>query len=76
MENRGEFEISGRWLKKSHQKFWRMKIEIFSGKGDILEIFHRVWKFVEDRGEIWNREGKCIVAWGGIDAPEEKNEED
>ena len=51
----GQFEICGRWLKKGHQKFWRMKIENFWGKGNILEIFHRVWKFVENRGEIWNR---------------------
>jgi len=28
--------------KKGHQKFWRMKIEIFLGKGNIWKIFHGV----------------------------------
>jgi len=28
----GKFEICGGWLKKDHQKVWRMKIEKFFGK--------------------------------------------
>jgi len=28
--------------KKGYQKFWRMKIEKFLGKGKIVKFFHRV----------------------------------
>jgi len=46
-----------------------MKIGNFSGKGNILEISKRILKFFENRGEIWNREGKCIMVSGAMDAP-------
>ena len=36
--------------KEGHQKFWRMKIGNFFGKGKILEIFLRILTFLENRG--------------------------
>ena len=59
-ETRGE--------KEGHQKFWRMKIETFFGKGKMLAIFHRVIKFSENRGTS-ETGGKCIMVSGGMDAP-------
>jgi len=44
-----------------------MKIQIFLGKGKILEIFHGAGKFFGNRREIWYR-GKCIIVSGGMDA--------
>jgi len=32
-----------------------MKIKKFFGKGKTVNIFLRVWKFFENRGEMWNR---------------------
>jgi len=47
-----------------------MKIGNFFGKrGKILEISKRILQFFENRGEIWNRGGKCIMVSEGMDAP-------
>jgi len=56
MENRGKILKIGENSKfvvddkKGHQKFWRMKIENVSEKGKSSKIFHRFWKFFENRG--------------------------
>ena len=54
-ENRGKFEICGRWLKKVIRNFRGWKSRNLSGKGKILKIFLRVWNFFENRGYISNR---------------------
>jgi len=46
---------------------------MFSGKGNILKIVHRVWKVFENRVEIWNGGGKCVMVSEGMDAPELTN---
>ena len=45
-----------------------MKIGNFVGKGNIFGIFHRVRKFVENRGKS-ETGGKCIMAIGGDGRP-------
>ena len=41
-KRRGKIQNCESMTKKGHQKFWRGKIEIFVGKGEIGKIFHRV----------------------------------
>src|SRR6218665_2968719 len=55
---------------KGHQKFWRMKIEIFCRKGEIRKNFDGVREFFLKQWGNLKQEGKCIIASGRMDAPD------
>src|SRR6218665_2976792 len=65
-------EIRNLWsmTKKGHQKFWRMKIEKFFGKREkFLKFSTESGNFSKIGGKS-ETGGKCIMASGGMDAPE------
>jgi len=47
----------------------KKKSRNFSGKGKIVKKFQKVRKFFWNRGEIWNRGGKCIMVSKGDGCP-------
>ena len=50
----GKFEIWSKWLKKVMRNLGGWKSKIFWGKGENGK-FSTVWKFLWNRGDIWNR---------------------
>jgi len=64
-ENRGKI---GNWLKKVIRNFGDETRKNFWEKVKFVK-FSRVWQFFENREEIWNRGGKCIMASEGDGRP-------